>query len=116
MILNYGHTIGHALEIACPLSHGEAVAIGMVAAGSIAETEVGFTEAERQRAAISRLGLPVSAPEAASPSEIEALIGMDKKRDRQGSRMVLLEEIGRPVVVHVSERAVAAGLASIGVG
>ena len=115
MILNYGHTIGHAVEIACQLSHGEAVAIGMEAAGSIAETEVGFADAERQRAAISRLGLPVAAPEGASQGEIERLIGMDKKRDEQGLRMVLLEQVGRPIVVHVSEQALAAGLASIGV-
>lgn len=115
MILNYGHTVGHAVEVVAGLSHGEAVAIGMVAAGSIAESELGFAAAGRQKEVISKLGLPVAAPPQTDKSRIEVLMGMDKKRDQLGMRMVLLEDFGKPVVVHVSEAVVGAGLAAIGV-
>lgn len=115
MILNYGHTIGHALEIACKVTHGEAVSIGMIAAGAISENEVGFPSLRRQRAAITRLGLPVIAPDGTSRNEVERLIAMDKKRDKSGLRMVLLKEVGSPVVLHVSDESIAAGLTAIGV-
>ena len=115
MILNYGHTVGHALEVAGGLAHGEAVSIGMVAAGAIAEDAVGFTAADRQLALITRLGLPLAAPGGTSRAEIEKLMGLDKKRDDQGLRMVLLEAVGQPVVTHVTDEAVAVGLAAIGV-
>ena len=115
MILNYGHTIGHAIEIVNGLAHGDAVALGMVAAGSIAEGEVGFTAADRQRAIVAKLGLPVEATPPTSRDEVEELMGLDKKRDKEGLRMVLLEDLGQPVVVHVSDEAMAAGLEAIGV-
>lgn len=115
MILNYGHTVGHGVEMAGGLAHGEAVAIGMVAAGAIAEAVVGFAGADRQRAVISQLGLAVAVPVGVGRAEIEEFIGLDKKRDEKGLRMVLLEDVGRPVVVHVTDEALAAGLAAIGV-
>lgn len=115
MILNYGHTIGHALEIADGLAHGDAVAVGMVAAGAIAESELGFGGAERQKAAISQLGLPVASTSTSTGLSIMELIALDKKRDSSGLRMVLLEEVGHPVVVYVTEEAVAAGLGAVGV-
>ncbi len=113
-ILNYGHTIGHAVEIAAGISHGDAVAIGMVAAARVSEVVVGFGEAERQRSIITGIGLPVSSPEV-DPTQVAELMGRDKKRDSDGIRMVLLEEFGQPVVRHVDDDAVAEGLAAIGI-
>ena len=109
-VLNYGHTIGHAVEVAAGVSHGEAVAIGMVAAGAVAAHLVGFAGAGRQRAIIERLGLPTTAE--FDRAQARALVGLDKKRDLSGVRMVLLEEIGRPVVIAVPEEAVELGLAA----
>lgn len=113
-ILNYGHTIGHAIEIVAEVSHGEAVAIGMVAAGAIAEQAVGFDGFNRQKEILERIGLPVRAP-AVERTQVEALMGRDKKRDRDGLRMVLLEDFGHPVVRHVDDDLISVGLAAIGV-
>ena len=112
--LNYGHTIGHAVEIAAGLSHGHAVAVGMAAAGRIAENLTGFTDAARQRAAIVRLGLPVNV-EAVSRRRVLEVLAQDKKRDASGVRMVLLRAIGDPVVLAVTGESIDTGLAGIGI-
>jgi 3-dehydroquinate synthase len=113
--LNYGHTIGHAVEIAAGVPHGNAVAMGMVAAGRIAEEMVGFADADRQQRAIVELGLPVKT-DGISRRRVLDVLARDKKRDAVGARMVLLRSIGDPVVVAVSGRMINYGLSSIGVG
>ena len=113
--LNYGHTIGHAVEIVAAIPHGDAVAIGMVAAGRIAEEAVGFESADRQRRAITNLGLPVRADGLARQTVLDVL-ARDKKRDATGTRMVLLRSIGDPTVAAVSIEMIDLGLSSIGIG
>jgi 3-dehydroquinate synthetase len=112
--LNYGHTIGHAVEIAGGMSHGHAVAIGMAAAGCIAEDLVGFADADRQLRAIAGLGLPVHT-EGLPRQRVLDVLAQDKKRDVSGLRMVLLRSIGEPVVVPVSGETINMGLSSIGI-
>jgi 3-dehydroquinate synthase len=113
-ILNYGHTIGHAVEVAGGLSHGEAVAIGMVAAGVVGERTVGFGGRADQDALIASLGLPTRSP-LVDAAEIDRLIALDKKRDAGGIRFVVLEEIGVPRVVHPDDATVRASLRAIGI-
>lgn len=110
--LNYGHTIGHAVEVLMGISHGEAVAIGMVAAGRVSAELAGFADEQRQRELISALGLPTSAP-GLDKTAARRLIGLDKKRDLQGLRMVLLAAIGEPEVVSVDAATVDAALDAI---
>lgn len=112
--LNYGHTVGHAIEVASGISHGDAVAIGMVAAGTVSRLTVGFTGAGEQRDLIGRLGLPTVAPPVDGARVLE-LVNLDKKRDAAGTRMVVLQEIGRPAVLHVDDATVRAALASVDV-
>lgn len=112
--LNYGHTIGHAIEVECGLRHGMAVAVGMVAAGRASALVLGFAGEARQRDLIARLGLPVEAP-GADPAAVRSVIRFDKKRDSAGLRMVLLEAFGAPRVEHVDSATVEAALAAIGV-
>jgi 3-dehydroquinate synthase len=112
--LNYGHTIGHAVEVESGISHGEAVAVGMVAAAALSEREVGFTGAARQRDLIERLGLPTSSP-SVDAARVRALIDLDKKRDRTGTRMVLLEEVAHPVIINVDDAAVRSALEAVGI-
>lgn len=112
-ILNYGHTVGHGIEVATGISHGDAVAIGMVAAGAASNHALGFTGQARQRSIISSLGLPVAAPEA-DAAVVRDLMNLDKKRDDSGARMVLLEDFGRPVLTHVDAATVEAAFQAIG--
>jgi 3-dehydroquinate synthase len=85
-ILNYGHTLGHVVEALCGYGtylHGEAVAIGMVAAGELA-IELGLWSADdqaRQRAVIAAAGLPGRWPELESSAVLECLQGDKKVRD-----------------------------------
>ncbi|MBD2439942.1 3-dehydroquinate synthase [Nostoc sp. FACHB-110] len=98
-ILNYGHTIGHAIESLTGyrlVNHGEAVAIGMVAAGQIA-VDLGMWQQEetnRQNAIIQKTGLPTQIP---AGVDIEAIINalqLDKKVKAGKVRFVLPTQIG----------------------
>jgi shikimate kinase/3-dehydroquinate synthase len=102
MVLNYGHTIGHALEAAGEyrlLLHGEAVAIGMTAAARIG-VALGVTPPEleaRQRELIARFGLPLRAPAVPLERALAAL-AVDKKVRTRRNRWVLLADVGQPVI------------------
>lgn len=112
--LNYGHTIGHGVELAAGLSHGHAVAVGMVAEGAVSARLMGFTDSGRQRDVIAGLGLPVAAS-GADGAAVRRLMRLDKKRTSAGLRMTLLRAIGDPVVMPVDEDAVAHALDAVDV-
>jgi 3-dehydroquinate synthase len=101
-VLNYGHTLGHALERLesfAGRSHGEAIAVGMVFAARLAGRR-GLASpglAERTIRLLSSLGLETSGPLPPS-TEIEAAFRMDKKF-QGGVRFVLLADVGKPVLV-----------------
>ena len=111
--LNFGHTIGHAVEYASTLSHGEAVALGMVAAARISANRLGFKDEELITETLKRLTLPTTV-EGLNQERVVDLLRRDKKRDASGLRMVLLTEIGDPTVQHVSHQDVSEGLAAVG--
>ncbi len=82
-ILNYGHTLGHAIEIAGrhDLRHGEAVAVGLVFAGELAH-RLGRIDAERlaeHRRVVAAYDLPSTVPAGLSNDELVELMGRDKK-------------------------------------
>ena len=115
-ILNYGHTVGHAIEVASGVSHGEAVSIGMVAAGAASEHVFGFSGADHQRNILTDIGLPTQAPHGTKVDQIRALIALDKKRDETGLRFVLLRSFEDPVVVTADDATVRAAFDGIGLG
>lgn len=98
-ILNYGHTIGHAVESVAGYGaylHGEAIAIGMVAAGWLSERMSGFSSAQADavRHLITEYGLPTRA-EAALPEEALMAAMIRDKKSRGGElRFVLARSIG----------------------
>ncbi|MGF1618159.1 MAG: 3-dehydroquinate synthase family protein [Acidimicrobiia bacterium] len=112
-MLNFGHTVGHAVEYASSLSHGSAVGVGMVAAAAVSEADVGFVERSRVVEAIARTGLATSV-EGLDRTRVRDLIGVDKKRDRNGVRMVLLEAVGKPTLRHADEGSIDLALRAIG--
>ena len=114
-ILNFGHTVGHAVEFLSGWNHGRSVAVGMVAAAAASERVTGFGATGRLVAALDAAGLPSVAPAIDRTAALE-LMSLDKKADTGGLRMVLLEDIGRPVVSHVDSATLIAALAAVGIG
>ena len=100
-ILNYGHTIGHAIETLTGYKkyrHGEAVAIGMLYATEIA-IDMGLTDTsvlERQRSLIKRLGLPLHT--GLNPDDIVKTLYTDKKVVRGRLRFILPIKIGGVII------------------
>jgi len=97
-ILNYGHTIGHAVESASgfELLHGESVAIGMIAAGKIEQCLglVSDDRLERIEALLLKLGMPTTIPTALDKQRLVELLRKDKKAVGQWPRFILLESLG----------------------
>ena len=98
-ILNYGHTIGHAVESLTGyrlINHGEGVAIGMVAAGKLAvELQMWQQEdAARQDALIQKAGLPWQLPAGLDHQAIIDTLQTDKKVKEGEVRFVLPSQIG----------------------
>lgn len=103
-ILNFGHTVGHAIEAALgygSLLHGEAVAIGMVAATRIAREAGVLQEPELETRLVRlliRLGLPVQLPAGLTPAALEPLMQRDKKVQDGRIRWVLPVRTGEVTV------------------
>ena len=96
-ILNYGHTVGHAIETASDFktTHGEAVAIGMLVAGRIAH-RLGVmekNELDRLKSVITRAGLPTELPQVNTDIIIEVM-KHDKKISQGKIRFILPRTIG----------------------
>jgi 3-dehydroquinate synthase len=120
LVLNYGHTLGHALERLEAFrgrSHGEAIAVGMRFAARLSE-RMGLAReglAARHVRLLASLGLE-TAGELPSAGEILGAMRMDKKY-AGGLRFVLLEDVGRPRVVEdVPTELVVAVLVELGAG
>jgi 3-dehydroquinate synthase len=101
-ILNFGHTVGHALEAVTKFknfSHGQAVAVGMVAAARISQEKghLGADSVASIERLLSRLGLPTSCP-GVKPDDLISAIRFDKKTTLGKTGWVLLEGIGKGVV------------------
>jgi 3-dehydroquinate synthase len=99
-LLNFGHTLGHALENQYELSHGQAISIGMAFAADISRQLLGFKEAGRVKSLLEQYGLPIEA--AYNRKKAFAVLQKDKKRVRKQINYVLLNKIGKAVVHPIS--------------
>jgi 3-dehydroquinate synthase len=101
-ILNFGHTLGHALEAISKFSitHGEGVAMGMIAAARISEKKgyLKSDETNRIETLILKSGLPVKIPKSLDKEKIITQLKMDKKRKGDIINFVLLKKIGMPFI------------------
>lgn len=104
MLLNLGHTVGHAIEKAEGIPHGEAISIGMVAAAnlSVKRKLLSKRNVERLEALLENIGLPTSM--GCDKDTIHAVIdAMEKDKKLRGDKInfVLLKEIGKPVIARI---------------
>lgn len=97
-ILNYGHTLGHAIEKHSnfAIRHGEAVSIGMCFVAELAASKIGLSQEilDRHYKILQALKLPTSY-EASAWNDLLATMGLDKKVKSGALRFVAIEEIGK---------------------
>jgi 3-dehydroquinate synthase len=100
--LNFGHTIGHALEKTLGISHGTAVSVGMVMAAGLSQQKGLLSDRAVQRIKnlLSRLNLPTRID--FDPRAVFEALGKDKKREGGSIKFVLLESIGQATVRDIS--------------
>ncbi len=101
-LLNFGHTIGHAIENLHQIPHGHAVSIGMVAACNLSEEINGFhfDEAARVVKLLAKYHLPVDVE--TDHARVFDVLKMDKKRKDEGLHFILLKHIGQAEIVYIS--------------
>jgi 3-dehydroquinate synthase len=95
-LLNFGHTLGHAIENMYELSHGQAISIGMTYAAVISQHLKHFTGAEAVVNLLDKYGLPTFAK--FNTKKAFRVMMMDKKKDHVSIHYILLEKIGKGVV------------------
>lgn len=98
-LLNFGHTLGHALETQYELTHGQAVALGMVFAGWLSEKLLGYKDLSRLEATISAYGLPTRL--SFDVETVFNVLKMDKKRVSKTMNYVLLSRTGKGEIVQI---------------
>ena len=99
-LLNFGHTLGHALEKLYDLSHGQAVSIGMAYACALSQKLNGFRESDRVINVIEQYGLPANVE--FDKQKVFEVMRMDKKRENKDIHYVFLEKIGKGIVQPIS--------------
>ena len=95
-LLNFGHTLGHAIENVYELSHGQAISIGMVVACMISEEYTPFRETDRVIDVLKRYGLPTLAE--FDPKEVMEVLRKDKKKVKDTMNYIMLNKIGQGIV------------------
>ncbi|HUC79909.1 MAG TPA: 3-dehydroquinate synthase [Flavisolibacter sp.] len=99
-LLNFGHTLGHAIEKQYSLLHGEAVAIGMAFAAKLSADMLHFKNTCRLLTTIDQYGLPVTA--GYDKQKVFDVLVSDKKREGEQMNFILLEKIGKAVIKKIS--------------
>lgn len=101
-ILNYGHTLGHAIELAerYKWRHGAAISIGMVFVAELARLAGRLPDAvvDRHRSILTALGLPISYPAEKWP-QLLATMKRDKKARGANLRFIVLDDLAKPTVM-----------------
>ena len=117
--LNYGHTIGHAIEVAGGYGkflHGEAISLGLICANSISSKLFNFPldQSDRIKNALIKFNLPVNLDKEISTDSILNIMKSDKKFKNGQIRFVALHELGKPELTdQVTELMISEAIANI---
>lgn len=95
-LLNFGHTLGHALETQYELTHGQAISLGMMFASWLSEKILGFKDTALIEKVLTNFGLPTKT--SFDVKKVFKILRMDKKRINKDMNFVLLQKIGKGVV------------------
>ena len=95
-LLNFGHTLGHAVENVYHLPHGHAISIGIKAACLISEEMLNFKETARVTNLLQQYGLLIDIP--VDFGKVVEIMRMDKKKTRDTMHYVLLEKLGKAII------------------
>ncbi len=98
-LLNFGHTLGHAIETQYELLHGQAISIGMTYACHISEQLTGFGQTTAVTALLEQYHLPTYA--SFDQKKVFEVLKMDKKRIQKEMNFVLLDKVGKGVVMPI---------------
>jgi len=99
-LLNFGHTLGHALENQYELSHGQSISIGMTYASELSRMLIGFKNAEKVPKVLEQYGLPTYARY--DKDKVINVLKMDKKKEKDAINFILLEKIGKAVIEKIA--------------
>jgi 3-dehydroquinate synthase len=102
LLLNFGHTVGHAVEALSgyTLPHGSAISIGM----NIEMALSGFADAPRVTALLKKAGLPLELPSAHAKKDLWAAMKTDKKNEDGSVRAAVPQHIGEGKIIALDER------------
>jgi 3-dehydroquinate synthase len=92
-LLNFGHTLGHALENLYQLPHGQAVSLGITAACELSQILSSFSESQRVIDLLDKFGLPTDAE--FDKGKVMEILKKDKKKEKDFINYILLEKIGK---------------------
>jgi 3-dehydroquinate synthase len=95
-LLNFGHTLGHAVENVYRMPHGRAISVGIKAACLLSEEMLNFKETARVTGLLLQYGLPIDIP--VDFGKVIEIMRMDKKKTRDIMHYVLLEKLGKAVI------------------
>ncbi|MBI5414371.1 3-dehydroquinate synthase [Candidatus Peregrinibacteria bacterium] len=106
--LNFGHTIGHAIEKASnfEISHGHAISIGMMIESVIAEKELGFQGTEEIKRVLKKCGLPTELPASISSADLLKFMKHDKKNVGNTIAFSLPENFGKMKLCFLEDLAI----------
>jgi 3-dehydroquinate synthase len=99
-LLNFGHTLGHALENQYDLSHGQAISIGMAYASRLSQKNTGFKNVDRVVNLLGKYGLPTFTE--FDKDKVINVLKMDKKKTKDSINFILLEKIGQAFIKEIS--------------
>ncbi len=99
-LLNFGHTLGHALENQYELSHGQAISIGMVFASKLSQELTSFKQTDEVINLLEQYILPTIV--LFNKKKVFEVLTMDKKREKDFIKFILLQKIGKAVIKEIS--------------